>query len=250
MLQLGSVAYANARPLLEGLGEEPGVRLTLATPAVLEDRLAAGDLDAALVPSIAWFRNPARVLVPEGCIASRGEVESVALFGRRRPGPGGRVLLDESSRTSSALARILLEGPLGAPGVRYDTCPPGVDPREVDADAVLLIGDRALVLDRAGLEVTDLGIAWTSWTGLPFVWAAWIARDEAAAEAAAPVLRAARQRGRERREAIVAREAERLGLERDRMERYLGERIRYDHGEEEQRGLERYREECGRAGEI
>ena len=250
MLVLGSVPYANARPLLEGLDGDASVRLVLEAPSRLARHLAGGELDAALVPSVEVLRDPRRVLVPEGCIASRGPVASVSLFCRRAFRPGARVLVDESSLTSVALLRILLDGPLGFPGARFEACPPDVDPRAADADAVLLIGDPALVLDRRGLGEIDLGEAWTRWTGLPFVWAVWAARDEAAAAAAAPVLREARRRGRGAFGEIVRREAARLRIPEASMARYLSHHIRHDLGAEERRGLERFREECAGAGIV
>jgi len=248
VLVLGSVPYANGRPLLEGLAESPGVRLVLDRPSALAGRLAAGELDAALVPSVEAIRDPRLVIVPGGCIASRGAVASVSLFHRAPLAPGIRVALDSSSRTSAALVRLLLAGPLECPGCRFEECPPETDPRTAPADAVLLIGDAALALDRRGLRETDLGAAWTSWTGLPFVWAVWVARDGAAAEAAERVLRDARARGRERLPEIVRAEAGRLGIPVAEMERYLTVNIRHEFGEDERRGLERFREECIRAG--
>ncbi len=250
MLTIGSVPYANARPLLEGLDADGGVRLVLETPSRLALHLAAGELDAALVPSVEVLRDPRRPIVPAGCISSRGPVASVSLFCREPLRPGARVLVDESSLTSAALVRILLAGPLGVPGARFDPCPPTVDPRSADADAVVLIGDPCLVQDRGGLGEMDLGDAWTRWTGLPFVWALWAARDEAAAAAVGPVLAEARRRGREALPAIVRREAARLRIPEDSMRRYLTRHIRHDLGAQERRGLERFRAECRKAGLI
>ncbi len=245
---IGSVPFANASPLIEGLASEPGVRLVLERPSRLARRLADGELDAALVPSVEALRDPRRVIVPAGCIASRGPVASVSLFCGRPLRPGARVLLDESSRTSAALVRILLAGPLGVPGTSFATCPPDVDPRGADADAVLLIGDAALTTDRRGLVEVDLGTAWTRWTGLPFVWALWAARDGEAARSVEPLLRAARARGAAALDAIVEREAVRLRMPPGALRLYLTRHILYELGEEERKGLARFREECVRAG--
>jgi chorismate dehydratase len=250
LLRLGSVPYANARPLREGLDRRDGVSLVLERPSALARRLGQGELDAALIPSVEALRDPRLVVVPEGCIASRGAVASVSLFSRGPLRPGMRVLLDSSSRTSAALVRLLLDGPLGAPGASFAECPPETDPRTADADAVLLIGDRALALDRAGLREADLGEAWNAWTGLPFVWAVWAARDAAAARAALPLLREARERGSRRIPEIAAEEARRLGMEPAALERYLTGHIRYGFGADERAGLERFRAECVRKGLI
>jgi chorismate dehydratase len=245
---IGSVPYANARPLLEGLDGERDVRLVLEPPSRLAERLAAGELDVALVPSVDALRNPGRPVVPAGCISSRGPVRSVSLFCRGPLRPGARVLVDESSLTSATMVRLLLAGPLGVPGASFARCPPGTDPRRADADAVLLIGDAALALERRGLREIDLGAAWTEWTGLPAVWAVWAARDEASARSLEPILRRARALGAERLPGIVRREAVRLGVGAEAMERYLTRHILYEFGEEERRGLARLGEECRRAG--
>jgi chorismate dehydratase len=249
MLRLGAVPYANAAPLLEGLGDAPDATLERLVPSDLARRMEEGRLDAALLPSAEVLRR-GLVVVPEGgCIASLGEVESVALFSRaplRAAGAAPLLLLDRSSRTSAALVRILAAGPLGLPGARYGDAGPETDPRTAPAAAVLLIGDPALVLDRRGLEVLDLGDAWTRWTGLPFVWAVWGARDAAAARSAAPLLAAARARGEAGVPSLAAREAARLRLPAARLERYLRDRIRRDLGGEERRGMARFAEELRR----
>jgi len=247
MLAIGSVPYANGAPLVEGLDADREVRFLRARPARLGEMLENREVDCALVPSVHAIRSPRLVLVPEGCISSRGAVASVSLFCRRPLGPGARVLLDDSSLTSAALARILLAGPLSAPGAGFAPCPPDTDPRAADADAVLLIGDPALVQDRRGLRDVDLGEAWTRWTGLPFVWAVWAARDAETARAVAPLLRAARERGQAALPAIARREAGRVGIPEEAMARYLSSNIRYEFGDEERRGLERFSEECAKA---
>jgi chorismate dehydratase len=77
-------------------------------PSRLADRLAKGDLDIALIPSIEFFQNPSYTIVSDACIACRGPVLSVKLFSRV---PFEKIItlaLDEGSRTSVALVRTLL----------------------------------------------------------------------------------------------------------------------------------------------
>src|SRR5919202_573273 len=109
-IRVGAVNYLNTKPLIEGLGSfAPHAHLDLDLPSRLADRLATGDLDVALIPVIEYFRAGTYSVVPGVSIASRGPVLSVTLFSRV-PWPDVRsVALDEGSRTSSALARILLE---------------------------------------------------------------------------------------------------------------------------------------------
>src|SRR5436853_6430066 len=143
-LRIGAVNYLNTKPLicdLEALA--PQAELVLDVPSKLADDLAAGQLDVALIPAIEYFRAGSYRLVPNIAIASRGPVLSVTLFSRVPWTEIRRVALDEGSRTSAALVQVLLRKRYG---VQAELQPLPLDrPAEtVRADAVLLIGDRAM----------------------------------------------------------------------------------------------------------
>src|SRR5918911_5190042 len=109
-IRVGAVNYLNTKPLIYDLeGLAPGAELVLEVPGRLADLLAAGRLDVALIPVIEYFRAGTYSVVPGVAIASRGPVLSVTLFSRVPWTEIRSVALDEGSRTSSALARILLE---------------------------------------------------------------------------------------------------------------------------------------------
>src|SRR5439155_19869480 len=126
----------------------------------------------------------------------------------------------EVSRTSAALAQILLRK-------RYGITPEVVplplarEAEDADADAVLLIGDRAMRACLPGFaHAFDLGQEWRDWTGLPFVYAVWAVRAGADLGPVAEALVEAKRRGRERVGSIAAREAPLLGLDAGFCRRY------------------------------
>src|SRR5947199_503115 len=143
-VRIGAVNHLNTKPLIYNLERlAPKAILSLDLPSRLADRLAAGELDVALIPVIEYFRGDGYTVVPGIAIASRGPVLSVTLFSRV-PWPQIRhVALDEGSRTSAALAQLLLRQ---RHGVRPEVVPLPLErsAEDVDADAVLLIGDRAM----------------------------------------------------------------------------------------------------------
>jgi len=221
MLRYGCVPYLNAKPLLEGLR---GV--VLRPPAELATLLEKQRVDAALLPSIEVLRRGLAV-VPGIAIASPGPADSVRLHLRRPLDRVRTVLLDKASRSTNALARILLE------------CRYAMRPRYVSrepADAAVTIGDASF--REFGCPSLDLASEWNAWTRLPFVFALW-AYDRGHPKAAAikSELRAAKQAGRRALESIIEREHRRVGIERDRARRYLTECITYDLGAAEKRGL-------------
>ena len=152
-LRIGAVNYLNTKPLICDLEElAPRPRLVLLdVPSRLADLLAEGRLDVALIPVIEYFRAGTYTIVPDIAIASRGPVLSVTLFSRVPWPEIRRVALDDGSRTSAALRRCCC-GTGTASGRRWCRCRWTQTAEDVDADAVLLIGDRAMRACLPGLR--------------------------------------------------------------------------------------------------
>jgi chorismate dehydratase len=240
-IRVGAVNYLNTRPLICDLDElAPEVELVLDVPSRLADLLAAGELDVALIPVIEYFRAGNYTIVPDIAIATRGPVLSVTLFSRVDWTQIRRVALDAGSRTSAALTQILLRKRYGVwPEVVPLALESGAE--DVDADAVLLIGDRAMRACLPGFaHAFDVGQEWFDWTGLPFVYAVWAVREGAEVGRVAAVLTQAKQRGLARLGLIAAHEAPRLGLDAGFCRRYLANILHFDLGPCEQAGLHHY----------
>ncbi len=240
-LRIGAVNYLNTKPLIYELEQlAPEAELVLDYPSRLADDLELGRLDVALIPIIEYFRAGTYRLVPNISIASHGPVLSVTLFSRTAPKAIRRVALDEGSRTSAALAQILLRNRYH---VQPEICPLPLDQQaeNIDADAVLLIGDRAMHACLPGFaHAFDLGQEWHEWTGLPFVYAAWAVRDGVDLGPVADALVEAKRRGLENIGPIAAHEAKQLDLDAGFCRRYLANIIRFDLGPREQAGMQRY----------
>jgi chorismate dehydratase len=248
-MRIGAVNYLNSKPLVYGLDELGShVRVVFDLPSRLADSLAAGQLDVALIPSIEWFRSAGHEVVSDACVACRGPVFSVKLHFRVPPAHVETVALDEGSRTSAALARILLAELYGRQP-RIENLPIGADASSTAADAVLLIGDRAIAQtkDRFCL-VWDLGEEWCRWTGLPFVFAMWVARPEVDASSLSAILAAARDRGEHHIDEIAAREARSLGISAQLATAYLRDNLHFRLGDQERRGLRRFHQLCAKHG--
>lgn len=238
MIRLGIVPYLNARPLLT---RAAGVRFVRRPPVALVGALAAGRIDAGLLPSLAYARHPEWVLVGRVGIASRGPVGSVRLFCRVPLARVRRLAVDPDSVTSVALLRILC--------VRRFHVRPRFVSDAVGADAALWIGDRGLREPRRPpAAVIDLGEAWTDWTGLPFVYAAWMAQPARVTPGLLRSLSRAPSRADRLRAAAAA--ARRFPLAPAALARYLTRRIRYRLGPAERQGLARFYAEAARVGVI
>src|SRR3954469_16531143 len=240
-VRVGAVNYLNTRPLICDLEElAPEAELVLEVPSRLADQLRAGQLEVALIPVIEYFRAGAYRVLPGISIASRGPVLSVTLFSRVPWSGIRRVALDEGSRTSAALVQLLLRK---RHGVHPEVVPLPLErtAEEADADAVLLIGDRAMRACLPGFaHAYDLGQEWHDWTGLPFVYAFWAVREGADLGRVAWALGEAKRRGLRQAGRIAQREAAGLGLDAGFCRRYLTNILHFDLGPRELAGLHHY----------
>ncbi len=238
-LRIGAVSYLNTKPLVYGLQDlAPHATIAYDFPSRLADQLSAGQLDVALIPSVEFFQDPNYTIVSDACIGCRGPVWSVKLLSRV-PIPQIRTLaLDEGSRTSAALIRILINQRFGCTP-KLKPFPIGCPIEEVDADAVLVIGDRAIhVQDDAFEAVWDLGDEWCRWSELPFVFAMWTARADTDLGDLENVLQQARDAGVAELETIAAAEAASLDLTTEQCLGYLRDNLNFYLGSGERRALD------------
>lgn len=238
---IGAVSYLNTRPLVYGLEQlipEGSVEYDL--PSRLAMRLAAREFDVALIPVTELFGGSPYTVVSDACIACDGPVWSVKLLSRVEPQRIRSVALDEGSRTSVCLTRLLLWHHWKV-NPAETLLPVSSDWRSAAGDAVLIIGDRAMH-DYSGEFPFqwDLGREWKSWTGLPFVFAVWAAHRDAPLERLDGVLSQARDRGLAAAGQIAASSAAEFGLSEAQCRNYLLHHLRFGLGPGERAGLSRF----------
>lgn len=252
MLRVGAVSYLNTKPLIHTLEDRLSDigRLSLALPSQLADDLRQGRLDVALIPSVEYFRDEGYQIVSDAAIACRGPVWSVRLLSRVPVPEIKRLALDEGSRTSAAMVRILL---WEMHSIDPETIPMAIDqsPETIDADAILMIGDRAM-RPAGGVyrEIWDLGDRWCRWTELPFVFAMWVARPGIEVGELAGMLEASRDAGLANLETIAGDESAAHGLTREELHRYFAENLHFRLGPGERMGLEAFRSRAAQRGLI
>jgi chorismate dehydratase len=240
-IRIGAVTYLNTRPLVWCLPELlPAAKVIVDLPSRLADGLARGQLDVATIPSIEYFRAPGATIVSNACVACDGKVKSVKLYSRVPLRRIRTLALDEGSRTSAAMTRIMLKE-------RYNLepdlvrLPIGSSVDDVAADAAMLIGDRAIRASDNGFDtVCDLGEEWSRWTGLPFVFSMWIARPHANLQDMDRLLAAARDEGVRRLEEIARAESPALGIPEAECLSYLRDNLVFELGPRQRLGLETF----------
>jgi chorismate dehydratase len=242
--RIAASSYLNTAPLIwsfiYGSMQRDVDLVTDASPARCAEMLARGEADAALVPVIEYQRIPEIVIVPDVCVGSRARVRSVVLATRVQDLEDVRTIaVDNSSRTSAALIQIIFREFLGVEPV----CTPFVPDLRVmleTNDAALVIGDPAMLLPREDLYVHDLAALWREHTKLGFVFAMWMAREDAGVRVAAVDFAGARDEGLTHVEEIVARYQKELDLPLEELSAYLLENISFHMNSEMRAGLDLY----------
>jgi chorismate dehydratase len=204
-IKVAAVSYLNTKPLLYGIERSPvmsEIELLLDYPASLAQSLQAGTIDMALMPVAAMPFVPGARIVSDYGIGADGDVASVSIFSQVPMAEIREVYLDYQSRSSVRLARLLLEKHWRQP-VTFLPAPEDYIGRIEGATAGVIIGDRALEQRPHFAHIYDLAAGWKDYTGLPFVFAAWIANKELPADFLQR-FNAANREGLEHLEAVVA----------------------------------------------
>ncbi|MBN1853743.1 MAG: menaquinone biosynthesis protein [Pirellulales bacterium] len=243
-VRVGAVSYLNTKPLIEGLSTDARVELILDLPSRLADALAADRLDVALIPSVELFQHRDYTIVSDACIACRGPVMSVRLFFRVPPNHVKTLALDEGSRTSRILSQLMIRELTQDPLV-IENLPIGCGLDATQADAVLLIGDRAMrALEKSFVEIWDLGDRWWRLRKLPFVFAIWAARPGFSDPEIGFILAAARDRGIANIESIADRESRMVDIPRATCKHYLSHHLHFTFKDAERQSLSDFYKEA------
>jgi chorismate dehydratase len=264
LVRLGAIDYLNVRPIYDWLlrreradGGLASVQLVDGVPAAMNHALLAGAVDVSNVSSVAFGQHTGEwLLIPRLSVAAHGRVDSVLLFSWHKDWRAldrAPITLTSESATSIELVRLLCERRYGIQPRYRTAAPTGLDDMLEGSAAALLIGDGALeeghrrraIAGRGQPYVFDLAAEWQAWTGLPFVFAVWAVRREAAERArrsgVVALLRASKERGLADLDRIAAEAAERLDLPRDVCAQYLC-LLDYDLGSRELDGLRAFLE--------
>lgn len=248
-LRIGCVSFLNAKPLIYGLETDARVALTLDVPSRLLDGLRDRRFDVALLPVIDYQRMPGLRLLSSGGIGCDGPTLTVRIFSQVPIEQIRSLACDPDSHTSVALARVILNGQYGLrpefTGLGNASAP--CDPKA----ARLLIGDKVVRDEPTGYPYQlDLGEAWKRWTGLPFVFAAWMAVPDVDLGDLPARLEVARRRGLEHVDEIVAMHAGPHGWPDDVAHKYLTEYLQFDVGKQQMAAITHFHQLAAESGIV
>lgn len=170
-IKISAVSYTNTKPFIYGIERSAllnQIDLSLDIPTDCAAKLIEGQVDIGLIPVAAIPDVPNAHIIADYCIGAVGAVNSVFIFSQLPVAEIRTVKLDSHSRTSNNLAKVLLKFHFKQ-AVTYT-----MDP-DAETDAMVLIGDRTFGKRAEFAYAYDMGQEWMNFTGLPFLYAAWVA---------------------------------------------------------------------------
>ncbi|MCC6660434.1 MAG: hypothetical protein IT437_06065 [Phycisphaerales bacterium] len=241
--RLACVSYLNTTPLIEGLAKATGLALLPTVPSRIAAMVRSGAADLGLCSIVDAVGDPPLALIPAGMIGCDGPTLTVRLFSAVPPAEMTELHADSDSHTSVVLCRLLLHHLHGvAPRIIHFDARAHTGPLPA---SVLLIGDKVVTAAPADHpHQLDLGQAWRDLTGLPFVYAMWMCRQDRAEDpsihAAAGLLDRQRRRNTARLDWLVAKHAGPHGWPVELASEYLGRLLRYRVGPREREAVGRF----------
>ena len=254
MLKFGIHDFINAQPILASLkemGEWIKLEIYTASPAHLADQLNEGKLDFAMIPAIEYLKRADSLrLLPGISIASRDQVGTVLLVSKYPLKAIESLAIDNRSRTSVALLKLMFKDEL-SPDLKWVDCDPNPEKMLQEHDAALIIGDPALGFKKEGTTIYDLSEEWYQRTGKTFVHAVIVAREGVEiGERIVEIFRVAKQEGLMKITTIARTQARQTGFPEPLLIDYLKNKIRYNLGAEELDGLSYFQSLCQSSGLI
>jgi chorismate dehydratase len=239
-IKVGAVSYLNTKPMMYGMQSEAFLEtheLIPDYPAKVADMLKSGAVDVGLVPVALLHDLPQYYIVSDYCIASDYEVASVCLFSEVPVKDLTTVYLDYQSRTSVALAKVLMKEFWGINPILVDAKDESYRTKISGTTGAVVIGDRALEQRRLSTYIYDLANEWRAMTSLPFVFAVWVSLKPMSEEWI-KTFNAANAAGMQKLDEI----AEEQKYSNYDLKKYYTNNINYVLDEEKRKGMKRFLE--------
>ena len=211
-----------------------GMEIVEEYPARIAAMLLNEEIDVGLVPVAIIPQLKEHYIISDYCIGAEGAVASVCLFSEVRLYEIEKVLLDYQSTTSVALVRILIEN-YWKLSVVFEEAKENFRGEIKGTTAAVVIGDRAFEQRKISAFKYDLAEAWIEFTGLPFVFAAWVANKKLP-EDFIKSFNEANKLGLQNLDAVIA---ENISADYD-LKTYYNENISYELTDVKRKGLNKF----------
>jgi chorismate dehydratase len=179
-IKISIVNYTNTLPFKWAIKKSTlfeKIELQEDIPSICAQKLKFKQVDLALIPVAVLSELDSYFIETDFCIGANGKVDSVKLYSQVPLDQIDTVVLDYQSRSSITLTKVLFKY-FWKKNVVYVDAKPGFEKEIKDNNAAVVIGDRTFALNGSYQFEYDLAEEWKKFTGLPFVFAAWVSTEK------------------------------------------------------------------------
>lgn len=237
-IKVSVVSYLNSKPFIAGLDQSEisdKIDLQLDIPSVCAQKLLDGKVDIGLIPVAVIPQLKEKYIISDYCIGAVGKVASVMLYSEVPLEKITDVLLDYQSRTSVSLVKVLAQK-FWKISPKWVAADENFETQIKETTAAVIIGDRTFGLENKYKFSYDLAEEWQKFTGLPFVFACWVANKQLP-EVFISEFNAALKRGLNNRSELII-ELQKSNKYPTNVDAYLNQNIDYDYDSAKKQGLE------------
>lgn len=176
--KISAVSYLNTLPFIDGIRKTNfinEIEISMDIPSLCADKLMNDEADIGLVPIAILPSLNFYEIITDYCLGSNGKVRTVVLLSNVPLNEIKTIHLDYQSRTSVMLIKVLAVF-FWKMNFKWCNTTAGFEDNVIrENEAAVIIGDRVFDYENTYSYVYDLSEEWTKYTGLPFVFAAWVA---------------------------------------------------------------------------
>ncbi len=174
--KIAAVSYINTFPFVYGI-EKSGIlsnyELVLDVPSACANLIINNKVDIALVPVAALPKIRNCQIITNYCISATEDVSTVLLVSNVPIQQINAIALDNDSLTSVNLIKVLCQN-------HWKINPEWIQLNDFNQlknyESALVIGDKSIDAAKNFKYIYDLSTEWYIYSGLPFVFACWVAK--------------------------------------------------------------------------
>lgn len=238
-IKISAVSYLNTTPFIYGMEKNAelmgNIELSKDIPSECARKLLNNEIDLGLIPVAVIPQLKESYIISDYCIGAIGEVHTVLLLSEVPLEEIDTIYLDYQSRTSIALCQILCRE-LWYISPQFIQAKPGFENEVKDNTAAVIIGDRTFDLDKKYAYRLDLSEEWQRLTGLPFVFAAWVANKPLDSNFIS-LFNSTLKNGLQQLD-LAIEESNQTKISNDRLKEYLVKYIQFDLDTGKRKGME------------
>ncbi len=241
-MKICAVSYLNTKPFLYGLEHQiKDLEIILQIPSLCVEHFKNQNSDVALIPAGALLDFQEILLIDDFCIGANGKVDSVFLFSEQPIHNLKTIYLDNHSRTSNGLVKILANY-YWKQALYFQNIPQNSDSFDFikPSTGAVVIGDRAIKLKNHYAFIYDLAYEWKEWTGLPFVFAVWAIHPQNNYLNLIPVIKNAFAYGLSHIEEVATIWSNAFGVNKNEVLDYYQKNISYELDKTKKQALKLY----------